>query len=392
MTTPSLGLSAEVTAALAALLPDVAQNTVAAVIEEVPGYSGALHGPMGETITQAVQMALKGFLTLAERGQGTGSGTPHRATLDGAYALGRGEARTGRSMDALLAAYRVGARVAWREWSTAAAASGMPAETLARFAELVFAYIDQLSAASAAGHTDELATTGRVRERYLQQLAEQLLAAAPDEALQAAAERADWSPSETLTAVLLPQAQVRGLLSAVDPRSLSLPDAGESAVVLVADAVRSQLLGSVQGVQAVVGPARPWTLAGSSYRLALRAQALGAAGVVDAEEHLPELVLTADPEALEDLRRRVLAPLADLRPAAREKLAETLRSWLLHHGRREAVAADLFVHPQTVRYRLGQLRELYGDRLDDPETVLQLTLSLGARGKAPFGGSGPPKG
>jgi DNA-binding PucR family transcriptional regulator len=29
-----------------------------------------------------------------------------------------------------------------------------------------------------------------------------------------------------------------------------------------------------------------------------------------------------------------------------------------------------------VRYRLGQLRELYGDRLDDPETVLELTLAL----------------
>ena len=36
------------------------------------------------------------------------------------------------------------------------------------------------------------------------------------------------------------------------------------------------------------------------------------------------------------------------------------------------------MHPQTVRYRMGQLRELYGDRLDDPATVLELTLALGA--------------
>ena len=40
-------------------------------------------------------------------------------------------------------------------------------------------------------------------------------------------------------------------------------------------------------------------------------------------------------------------------------------------------AAALFVHPQTVRYRMGQLRELYGDRLDDPDTVLALTVALG---------------
>ena len=57
---------------------------------------------------------------------------------------------------------------------------------------------------------------------------------------------------------------------------------------------------------------------------------------------------------------------ADLRPSTAEKLTETLRSWLLHQGRRDAVAAELFVHPQTVRYRVGQLRELYGDRLEDP--------------------------
>ena len=40
----------------------------------------------------------------------------------------------------------------------------------------MFAYIDQLSAASVAGHSDELATTGRVRERYLERLAGLLLA------------------------------------------------------------------------------------------------------------------------------------------------------------------------------------------------------------------------
>ncbi|MBJ7358550.1 MAG: helix-turn-helix domain-containing protein, partial [Nocardioides sp.] len=35
-----------------------------------------------------------------------------------------------------------------------------------------------------------------------------------------------------------------------------------------------------------------------------------------------------------------------------------------------------FVHPQTVRYRMGQLRELYGDRLDDPDAVLELLIAL----------------
>jgi DNA-binding PucR family transcriptional regulator len=35
------------------------------------------------------------------------------------------------------------------------------------------------------------------------------------------------------------------------------------------------------------------------------------------------------------------------------------------------------VHPQTVRYRMSQLRDVYGDGLDDPHTVLALTVALG---------------
>jgi DNA-binding PucR family transcriptional regulator len=87
-------------------------------------------------------------------------------------------------------------------------------------------------------------------------------------------------------------------------------------------------------------------------------------------------VLTADPTALADLRTQVLAPLGDLRAGTAERLTETLRAWLLHHGRRDEVAAALHVHPQTVRYRMGQVREVYGDRLTDPATVLALTVAL----------------
>lgn len=34
------------------------------------------------------------------------------------------------------------------------------------------------------------------------------------------------------------------------------------------------------------------------------------------------------------------------------------------------------MHPQTVRYRITQLREIYGPRLEDPATVLELTIAL----------------
>jgi hypothetical protein len=260
--------------------------------------------------------------------------------------------------------------------------SGIGAETLADFAELVFAYIDELSAASVAGHADELATTGRVRQRLLERVARQLLEGAPADSVRAAAERAGWEPPTTLTAVLLPEAQVRPVLASLSTRTLvtsELADLEDQALLLVPDVHdrrRPALLRALEGRDAVAGPARPWLEVRGSYLRAVRARTLEIAE--DTEAHLAELVLHADPEALADLRAQVLAPLADLRPAAAEKLTETLRSWLLHHGRRDDIAAELFVHPQTVRYRMSQLRELYGDRLDDPRQVLALTVALGA--------------
>ncbi len=394
----------DVVAALRDRLPEVAAQTVAAVVGEVPGYTGALTASMGANIEAAVQMALGGFLRLASRSRESDPSTPLGPTLEGAYALGRGEARSGRTMDALLAAYRIGARVAWREMADAANDAGLDARTMAQFAELVFAYIDELSAASVAGHTDELSSTGRVRERYRERLGQQLLAGAGADVLDAGAERAGWPVPRTLTAVLLPAAQVRGAVSLLGPHTLQvgedLPGSQEGeqqSLLLVPDVEgrdRQHLLRVLHGRGAVVGPARPWTQARASYQRAARTlETVGRSGPggseepVDSESHLAELVVGADAAALEDLCARVLAPLSDLKPVAAERLAETLRSWLLHLGRREAVAADLHVHPQTVRYRMGQLRELYGDRLDEPRTVLELVLALHQPGGA---GSGRP--
>ncbi len=385
-----LELADNVAEALQAVLPRMAERTVAAVTVEVPSYADGFSGRMGQNIENAVQMALGAFLRLATRAEGTAAGTQLSPALEGAYELGRGEARTGRSIDALLAAYRVGAGVAWRELSSTAVANGLPAAGIARFAELVFAFIDELSGSSVAGHADELATTGRVRERYLERLGQNLVAGEPIETLQASAERADWEPPKSLTAVLLPSVQLRRLASAFNPSTLQLSeellgvDSAESlSLLLVPDMegpLRSQLLRTLKGRQAWVGPARTWTQAQTSYRRAVQCRALvvaPGAEVVDSDEHLVELVLGADADAAEDLRRRVLAPLEQLRPSAAERLTETLRSWLLHQGHRDAVAADLFVHAQTVRYRMTQLRDLYGDTLNDPKTILELTVALG---------------
>ncbi|WP_224766323.1 PucR family transcriptional regulator [Nocardioides campestrisoli] len=371
-----LDLSAQDVEIMRNRLPLVADAAVSAIIAEVPTYANALSGAMGETIRNAVQLALGGFIQLAARR--SGGARPTAPSMETAYQLGRGEARSGRSMESLLAAYRVGARVSWSEMSAGLLADGVDAETLAKFAGLVFAYIDQLSASSVAGHSDESATTGRMRAQLREALGNALLRGDASDLLLRAAARAEWEPPESLTAVVLAEAHVRSALGSVAPETVAVadPTAEEHVVLLVPDATRAVLLRALSGVPAVVGPARPWQQARASWQRARRAVDLDIA-VTDTEQHLAELVVHADPEALADLREQVLAPLADLGPAARDKLTDTLRTWLLHQGRREAVAEALVVHPQTVRYRVGQLREAYGDRLDDPEFVRAATIALG---------------
>lgn len=400
-------LNGPVLAALQSRLHDVAQQTIDAVAQEVPGYRGTLDEAAQAILAQAVELALSGFLSLAAADQDPSA--PLAPALQGAFALGQGEARLGRPMDALLTAYRVGARVSWRGLAGAAVEAGLPADDVVLFAELVFAYIDALSAASVAGHADELAVSDRARQRNLERLGQGLLIGAPADSLHAAAQRAQWTPPGAIMAVVLPESRVADVLARIDPRTLQpvddLPglEPGE-AVILVPDPdsrFHAGLARGLAGAGAVVGPSRPWLEASGSFQRALRAWRLGLAGsppgstdgtspevsapgrdapgsgrVVDTEEVLPELLVAADPAALADLRARALAPLADLRPAVAARLIETLRAWLLHRGRREDVAAALFVHPQTVRYRMGQVRELYGDTLDDPRVTLELTLAL----------------
>ena len=416
---PTVGLSAEAFERLRGVVPRVADEAVTTIMREVPSYAGPFSDAMGQRIRVAVQMALMNLLELARVGSGTDPAKPIAPSTAAAYELGRGEARSGRSMDALLAAYRVGARVAWRGLSREAVAHGVGAQALGGFAELVFAYIDALSGASLAGHADELASAGRARERYRERLALLLIQGAEETELAAAARRAEWTSPRTLTAVLLPDEQVAGMLGVLDSQALYLaldpatlgdqpigaglrrgadtragrqpaeatgdePLLGVLLVPNASGADRERLLRHLDGRAAVLGPERPWAQARASFERAERARRTlprpPLRGVLDTDACLPQLLLTADPDVLEDLRAQALAPLTELRPSVRGRLEETLRSWLLHHGRRELIATDLFVHPQTVRYRMGQLRELFGARLDDPQEVLRLTLALALAG------------
>lgn len=66
----------------------------------------------------------------------------------------------------------------------------------------------------------------------------------------------------------------------------------------------------------------------------------------------------------------------NVRAGARNR--ETLLAWLPDGSNVPDTAARLHVHPQTVRYRLRQLEQLFGDALHTPDTGLALLLALQA--------------
>jgi DNA-binding PucR family transcriptional regulator len=98
-----------------------------------------------------------------------------------------------------------------------------------------------------------------------------------------------------------------------------------------------------------------------------------------ARERTGELLLLGDPELARELASDRLAPLASLSEGSRARLTETLRVWLAEQGRLGPVAQRLGIHPQTARYRLTRLRELFGTALEDPDQRFWLELALRVR-------------
>src|SRR4051794_5702362 len=95
--------------ALRPALDGVAEEIIAAIRTEVPEYARPLTGAFGRDVRRGVEVALRRFVDGLDRPRGA-SDRERQVYV----ALGSGEARAGRSLDALLAAYRVGARVSWR--------------------------------------------------------------------------------------------------------------------------------------------------------------------------------------------------------------------------------------------------------------------------------------
>jgi hypothetical protein len=378
-------------AALRPALPELTDAIIVAIGSEVPDYARPLEGPFGRALRVGVRTALARFV------DGIEDPSSEDPAARGLYVeLGRAEFRGGRSVGALLSAYRIGARLAWERFVAAGEAAGHEPATLYRLASAIFSYIDGISADSVEGYAQERAATEGERQRRQRALAR--LLARDDvsaEEVHDLARIAGWPRPATVAALVVGGPAGDGGEEPPDADRLASRLGGdaiaatEGAITMAwlpdpeAPGRRAQLEAALDGTSAALGPAVVLPRAAQSLARARSAHALMLEGrlsggpLVAADDHLAELLLHGgDTTLAADLSARVLAPLEDLRPKTAVRLRETLRAWLDHPGQVQAVAERLHVHPQTVRYRVAQLRDLFGESLDDPDARFELALAL----------------
>lgn len=173
----------------------------------------------------------------------------------------------------------------------------------------------------------------------------------------------------------------------------------ESERSAVADRVAAALRAGVEraGIQrpgaqppvVVVGVAGGWAAASAGLRhaaeTATAAQGLSDRPWYDARRLDIDLLLwrLRDHPDLAAFVDRAIGPVRDHDQRSRPPLLPTLETYLAHAGRKAETARELHLNRQTLYNRLARIGELLGTDLDDPQTVLALSLALRARRLVP---------
>jgi hypothetical protein len=365
-------------------LDAITDDILTTIAREVPEYARPLEGSFGHGVRTGVTEALRQFVELIR--SPSGARGPGREVY---IALGRGELRQGRTLDALQSAYRVGARVAWRRAADAARGAGVDAEVLSLLAESIFAYIEELSADSVEGYAEARSRLEGERRRRQRELIVLLMRDPPaeDADRRAAAAAVGWRIPRAAAALACAEEELERIARRLPADALVATLDGEGCAVVPDPEGPGRAAEVAQALAergAALGPAVPVAELGASWSLAratLRLAAGGNGDAVRADDVLVDLLLFESRALVDRIVARRLTALDELTPKGRARMAETALAYVREGGNAAAMARALDLHPQTVRYRLARLRELLGEQLDDPDARLELELALRAQSR-----------
>ncbi|MGA2009611.1 MAG: helix-turn-helix domain-containing protein [Solirubrobacteraceae bacterium] len=391
-------LGADTIGVVRAELDSLVERILAGVRAASPAYADVLAAPEGLALRLGVEQAIRAFLEAIERGE-----RPGRETDELWRRLGEAEFQAGRGLEDLRAAFRTGTREAWRGAADLAIRAGVSATVAVALAEAIFVYGDELATEVVEGYLQMQSDREGERERRRRRLGVALLdpAGQDPEAVARAAELAGWALPRRLAVLALDGEDVGAVTRRLDLDVLVGADADGAWLVLPdpdGPRRRAAIDRALAGEAAALGPTVAPADAHRSLRWArltltlARDGALGSAGPptpgpTRTRDHLATVILLQDRRLARELAADRLAPLHALPAGERERLARTLAAWLAHQRHTPGVAAELHVHPQTVRYRIARLGELLGDALASPAGRFELELALRIdRALSPAGG------
>jgi DNA-binding PucR family transcriptional regulator len=392
-TRSNLALPASLIAEIERRRPGLARHMARAVVSLIHWDSSTGAPPKREAIARACAAGLDLFLATAREAR-----PATNQELREVAQLGILQARGSQSVEPILSAYRIAARVGWdailAAWRDHPDASP---EALVVTADYVFGALDQVAAEVTRTYLhareQHMMRGTRARTRLLHSLISDTFDS--ELAIQKQALTINLQLAASYVALVVKSDDgVQDLLGPVELPSKALADATDAHTLVVlwptdggdveedVLAMLSELRRGRARVRAGLGAEHPGLRGTSrSYLEAQQAVEVGRKLQPDAllyqhDEVAPYMVLAQNPLVAERYVRHVLGELMEADP--RGSLMETLEA-LLSHATVKDAAAGLSLHRHTVLYRIEKLRELVGGDLDDPAIRKRLQLALDLR-------------